>query len=433
MPANHNPVTPRRKFIYDSWIQWWQNGIAIALSVSLILIGIGRIETETGAGSISAWSVSRTTFFFWLVLKVALLVRDRRAPRLVLPRAAIAPIYVFFLVVSSSLLPDFRAAGDYRYFAFACVHAVMVADVFTERRRLRLIVLALGILPGVLVVRGLVDNPAILSLDLAQRFAFPLDHPNTAGFIFSLTLPLGLWCVVIAKGWLRALAVISCFLQLAALLLSYSRISWIAATVSLIAYALLSKHWKSMIVIALPITIAVFVVPALRNRTLSLTDPLRDASISERLSLTGDALRVGSERPLLGVGYGRGRVKDALRELRRGTAFENKPLLHTHNVYTELFAGTGLLGLGAFLWLIVVALYRSICSALRSNPQSALGVALASSWIAMIICGFGDVPFFHHETRILLFTLFALIINSCRLAEYMPESQCSDRTLQGLK
>ena len=184
MPANHNPVTPRRKFIYDSWIQWWQNGIAIALSVSLILIGIGRIETETGAGSISAWSVSRTTFFFWLVLKVALLVRDRRAPRLVLPRAAIAPIYVFFLVVSSSLLPDFRAAGDYRYFAFACVHAVMVADVFTERRRLRLIVLALGILPGVLVVRGLVDNPAILSLDLAQRFAFPLDHPNTAGFIF---------------------------------------------------------------------------------------------------------------------------------------------------------------------------------------------------------------------------------------------------------
>ena len=96
MPANHNPVTPRRKFIYDSWIQWWQNGIAIALSVSLILIGIGRIETETGAGSISAWSVSRTTFFFLAGAESgAAGARPARAAAGLTPRRDSADICIF--------------------------------------------------------------------------------------------------------------------------------------------------------------------------------------------------------------------------------------------------------------------------------------------------------------------------------------------------
>jgi hypothetical protein len=44
-----------------------------------------------------------------------------------------------------------------------------------------------------------------------------------------------------------------------------------------------------------------------------------------------------------------------------------------------------------------------------------VSVALACAWIAMLVCGLGEVPFFHHETRILLFTLFPLIVNYCPL------------------
>jgi len=105
----------------------------------------------------------------------------------------------------------------------------------------------------------------------------------------------------------------------------------------------------------------------------------------------------------------------------RGTVYENTPLLHTHNAYAEIFAGTGLLGLGAFFWLLIAALTRAIRSAMQScNSHAALGVALASAWIAMIVCGLGDVPFFHHETRILLFTLWALIVNSSVVDKHFP-------------
>jgi hypothetical protein len=48
-----------------------------------------------------------------------------------------------------------------------------------------------------------------------------------------------------------------------------------------------------------------------------------------------------------------------------------------------------------------------------ARPDAILSTALASSWFAMIICGLGDVPFFHHETRIMLFTLLGLIVSTC--------------------
>jgi hypothetical protein len=37
-----------------------------------------------------------------------------------------------------------------------------------------------------------------------------------------------------------------------------------------------------------------------------------------------------------------------------------------------------------------------------------LGIGLAASWVGAIVTGLGDVPFYHHETRIFFFSLFAL-------------------------
>ena len=115
------------------------------------------------------------------------------------------------------------------------------------------------------------------------------------------------------------------------------------------------------------------------------------------------------DHPILGVGYGRGRLKELLPVYFKGTLLEGSPVLHTHNVYVELFAETGLVGLLAFLWLLAHTLIR-LCSTAwrRDGPERYLGYALTASWIAAIVAGFGDIPFFHHETRIFFFTLLAL-------------------------
>ena len=83
----------------------------------------------------------------------------------------------------------------------------------------------------------------------------------------------------------------------------------------------------------------------------TIVNPQVDPSIGDRLRLVQQAFQVGRENPVLGVGYGRGRLKEALRgNLPEGA--DQNPVAHTHNVYLELFAETGLLGLGIFLWLL---------------------------------------------------------------------------------
>jgi O-antigen ligase len=218
-------------------------------------------------------------------------------------------------------------------------------------------------------------------------------------------------------GWRRRIAAVSCLLQTLGLILTYSRAAWVGAVLASLAFLISCRRWKSVAVILTICCASVVAVPTIRDRLFSLASLWNDASISQRVMLLREASAIGWNNPILGVGYGRGRVKAALRGRLRGSEFENNPLWHTHNVYVELFAGTGLLGLGSFLWMTGSGFAQAArLAAQDAAADGLLGFAFASSWLAMVICGFGDVPFFHHETRILLFTLFGLIVASSAIA-----------------
>ena len=79
-------------------------------------------------------------------------------------------------------------------------------------------------------------------------------------------------------------------------------------------------------------------------------------------------------------------------------------------MYVELFAETGALGLSAFLWLLGHGLYRVLSKARHvEGTNRILWFGIAASWVAFAVTGIGDVPFYHHDVRILFFTLLALI------------------------
>jgi O-antigen ligase len=390
-------------------LDWWEKGVFAGLCLSILLLGVGRIEFFAPKGSMSAWSVSRTTFFFWLIYRLFILL-NRGRPRVDWAQLRPwAPLCSFFVIVTVSLLPNFRLAGDYRYFAFACAHALMVADLFAKPARRKWLLYALGVVPLVLVVRGFIHDPSVFSFAVASRFGFPLDHPNTAGYLLSMSVPLCLLAASAERGWWRGLASVSFAAQLPALLLTYSRGAWLGSSVAIIIFGALTKKWKFLIAILLLAAISVLVSPPLRQRGATLLQPSSDQSISDRVQLANDAIRLGIDKPILGVGYGRGRLKEALRQSYRGTVDENSPIWHTHNLYIELFAETGFLGLAVFLWLagdILRRLMRSMRA--RSSPNALVGIALGAAWSAALVTGLGDVPFYHHETRIFFFSLIAL-------------------------
>lgn len=132
--------------------------------------------------------------------------------------------------------------------------------------------------------------------------------------------------------------------------------------------------------------------------------------MSDRIRVMKDSLKVALEHPILGIGYGRGRLKEALRENYKDTANERSPIWHSHNVYIELFAETGVLGLGVFMAPLGCSISNLAKSVLRARDHDPHDILRSlGSFDCLYGHRFGDVPFYHHETRIFSFTLVALI------------------------
>lgn len=393
----------------QKFFDWWERGVFAALCLSIFLLGVGRIEMVLWDRNMSAWSVSRTTLGFWVILKILVLSRHgwpKTSQASLLP---LVPLVSFFAVVTISLFPDFHSLGDYRYLAFAVAHAVMIIDIFACPSRQRWLLRIMAVSPAVFVVRGLIDDPEIFKFVLAHRFDYPLDHANTAGYLLAMSVPLCLFVALSERGWWRWLAVISSLAQILALILSYSRGAWFGWSAAMIFHGVVTKQWKYLLITLVIATACVTTLPSLGQRVYSVIRPSEDPSISERLQVLKGAIRLGMDHPLLGIGYGRGRLKQELRRNYQDTFHEGVPIWHAHNVYGELFAETGLLGLGAFLWLILSTLYRLLRSALsKPSPERIVGVTIAASWSAAAVAGFSDIPFYHHEPRIFFFSLFAL-------------------------
>src|SRR4030095_10329110 len=119
------------------------------------------------------------------------------------------PLVLFFTSVTISLVPDFHQISDYRYFFLGSMHYLMILDFCSDQKRWRVIFNLLALLPGLLAVRGILYDPLVLELDQMRRFGYPLPHPNIAGYLFAMTLPLCLAIAVGERGRMRALSLLS--------------------------------------------------------------------------------------------------------------------------------------------------------------------------------------------------------------------------------
>ena len=393
----------------DKIIAWWGKGIFVSLCVSIVLLGTGPLESSLPGAKVSAWSVSRTTFFLWLIWKLLTRLHYGNWELGFIKQAIPIPLILFFTFVTLSLLPDFRVAGDYRYFFFGSMHYLMILDLFSDPKKWRLAFNLLALLPGLLAVRGILYDPLIFELDQMRRFGYPLPHPNIAGYSFAITLPLCFALAVGERGRMRALSLLCGGAQLLALIFTYSRGSWLGWWASIFSFSVMLKRWRETWIILTIVGFLLSFATPLQERLLTLVRPQTDFSINERMQAIKAGLRLGLDHPVLGVGYGRGQLRGGLREQEKKTATEIGHIAHTHNMYIELFAQTGLLGLGAFLWLLCHALARALSNASRIEGEGRiLQFGIAASWISFAVTALGDVPFYHHEIRILFFTLLAL-------------------------
>lgn len=112
-----------------------------------------------------------------------------------------------------------------------------------------------------------------------------------------------------------------------------------------------------------------------------------------RLALIERVVEVTLRNPITGLGPAAYRHYAAMRPLAYRTAFWITPAINSHNNYVDIFAHSGALGFGLFLWLMAElgALAVRLRSAARSGFMSGYVHAMLAAWVgALVLMMFAD-------------------------------------------
>lgn len=173
----------------------------------------------------------------------------------------------------------------------------------------------------------------------------------------------------------------------AALLGSLTRSAWVALAISLVVLILIVKP-KSLYIWLPVVLVAMVLLPEpVRQRMVTIVD-LRDPSNYDRLSMMEAGLDMLGERPFFGLGPG---MAEELYPIYRPLAAPRHTVQHLHNTFLQLAAEQGLVGLGAYLWMMWAALDAALRGFRRHAERRKSELCLASF---VALCSFNFAGFF---------------------------------------
>ncbi len=197
------------------------------------------------------------------------------------------------------------------------------------------------------------------------RIGGPIGDPNFFAQILIVIVPIALERFLHEKRMLlRGLALWSGLVCVAATLFTYSRGGFLSLAVVILLFFLIypPRTFQLPVFIVSIVAIALIIPPNYWERILSLnqflqtpgtirtTDPALRGRATENLA----ALAMFQANPLLGVGWGNYSIAYPTYEQSLGISIANRAVA-AHNLYLEVAAETGTVGLVTFLAVIVVA------------------------------------------------------------------------------
>jgi O-antigen ligase len=204
-------------------------------------------------------------------------------------------------------------------------------------------------------------------------------------------------------------------LAFVALFFGYSRMLWLGLIVGFLLYPFLVLRGKKIAIAAgvlLVTCVALFQVPAIHMRIAS------SFGAAERYDLWEANWEFFKLRPVTGVGWRKSGDLSGPFLLQKYPDKKRVFAGHAHNNFLEVVAGTGLIGLGAWLfWIFTVFLivWRG-----RKHPIfAALFPGLFTAWVVFHLNGLTQVNFW--EGKVLHQMMWAVGLSLIFLARTKPE------------
>jgi len=222
----------------------------------------------------------------------------------------------------------------------------------------------------------------------ALKSVFFLSN-NLAHFLVPMLILTVAWALS-TRGWWRLVACLSVTIVAVELVLSQTRGAWIGAVIGVIIVCLLVNR-RVAVAGTLMVVVAALTVPAINTRLADLRpdpdQPRTESSFAWRVSQWERLLPHVSDSPVTGSGPG------------AGLRITGK---QPHNDYVKAVVETGVVGLGAYVWMLgagAVTSWRAWLRVRRLRSRGSPGVspvvqatfaAIAAYSIAVMLSAVGE-------------------------------------------
>jgi len=253
-----------------------------------------------------------------------------------------------------------------------------------------------------------------LFADIGLRLSSTFDNANVYGTYLLLAIPLAAACVVYAKKRLVKLCALGITgILLLNLIATYSRGCYVALAVGAIVFVLIIN--KQLIVLFIPALMALpLVLPAsVVNRIFGILN-FADTSTIFRVNIWRGTLRMLGDFWPVGVGQGEYAFNRVYHFYSLGAIFTP----HSHNLFLQIFAETGIVGLFLFLGTLA-CFFRAQVNFLRRIKEFRLRImsaAMVAAVIGFLMQGVFDHAFYNYRVMLAFFLFIGIGIAFTRVA-----------------
>lgn len=329
-------------------------------------------------------------------------------------------LLIIILIISIAVSPDKRTAlGEFKGFFLDPILVGWLIYQFIKPRDIPK--LFLGLIGSGLFVAGHTILQKFLghvTPDGRVIGIFGYSPNYVALFLAPISVLLvayGIWLMAAKKYWLAVIYYSLFAISLLAIYFSGSRGGFLAvgAGVGLFIifnyWSWIRKRLAAKIIISILIVMAMVTAWTLFRPDFSLspiTGGRETSSNNVRWQIWGASIELGGAYPILGVGLGN--FQNAFGEFTQDRAnfpeYITPMALTPHNLYLTFWLSTGVLGLAAFLWIIVVFYHQGFKN--LSKLYIPIILAVISS---ILIYGFIEASIWKNDLSIIFWTFWALI------------------------
>ena len=268
-------------------------------------------------------------------------------------------------------------------------------------------------------VSGLEVNESYVDMDLnadmPSRVLSFFDNPNTFAEVLLLLLPLTLALVLCSKHlFCKLLASGALVLGFTALGMTYCRAAWIGFACAMVVMIFLWKPKLMPVFFVLCLLAAPFLPASIWHRVLTIFDS-SDSSTSSRFPLFKAGVDVIVRHPLSGAGLGTAAVQRYVKLLNLYHA--QTPFVHSHNIYLQVWAELGILGIVGFVGSLLWGIKRA-AHAVRHCGSSAARTITCAACAALcgaMVCGLADYLWNYPRVMCIFWFVFAVALGGVKL------------------